>query len=362
MKKAVKIALLFAAIMGVVTPVSAQIENFVGAWAQGGEFSYLSNVNGTLVNGRPFALNSSLGGGGGLGVMYEMRAGRHFLLDAGIGFNTSWTQFKMQRQDTAFMMPNQSDTVAGLSFNYRYELTNRRDAYLNTSLQVPLMIGGQWGNFYFLAGAKLDLPLSTRSIVNIDMNAHGYDMMLGTVLPDSLCAGFMSGYKLKTKQDSVKLYMPNVNLTAEIGFRLGKVYRERGFDVPNPAVQYRLALFAEVGVLNVRIRPGDDVRPIYDNRKIPGYSYGNFDFSNVVTDVMNSKEAEEAGYPPKDVVGDDSESGETPAVNLVKPVSTTFFRSFMVGVKFTVLIRMPEKKIRRVYFDVPYRSSYGILE
>ena len=360
MKKAVKIGLLFMVFMGVVTPVSAQIENFVGAWAQGGEYSYLSNVNGVLQNGRPFALRSSLGGGGGLGVMYEMRAGRHFLLDAGIGFNTSWTQFRTHRNDTSFMMPNQSDSISGLSFNYQYDLSNRRDAYLSTSLQVPLMIGGQWGNFYFLAGAKLDLPLATRSIININMDAHGYDKMTNMLLPDTLCKGFVSGYPLKTKKDSIKIFTPDVNLTAEIGFRLGKVYKERGYDVPDPAVQYRLALFAEVGVLNVRIKPNDDVKPIYG--KIPGYTYGNFDFSNVLTDVMNSKEAEEAGYPPKVVDGEDYEGGNTPAANLEKPVSTTFFRSFMIGLKFTVLIRMPEKKIRRVYYDVPYRSSYGILE
>ena len=362
MKKKVRIIVLFAAMVFISAPVSAQIENFVGVWAQGGEYSYLSNVNGKLLNGKTFTLPSSLGGGGGLGVMYEMRAGRHFLLDAGLGFNTTLTQFKMQSQDTSFLMPNQSDTIAGLSFNYKYEFSNRRDGYLNTSLLLPVMVGGQWGNFYFLAGAKLEIPLASKSIIKMDMNAKGLDILTNELLPDSLCSGFVSGFKSTTIKDTINLRQfpkMNVNLSAELGFRLGKVYKERGFDVPNPAVQYRLALFGEVGLLDVHVSPGDEAKPIYG--KIPGYTYGNFDFKGVLTDVISSKEAKEAGYPH----ANEEENGEEPQTNDqpdVKLVSTTFFRSFMVGVKFTVLFRLPEKKIRRVYYDVPIRSSYGILE
>lgn len=341
MKKEVRIIVLFAAMIAFSVSASAQLTHSVGGWVQGEYLSYLSDINGELSNQNTFVLNSSQGGGGGAGVLYEMRVRRHFLIEAGVGFNFAGTAFDLSGQDYLYPMPGQKD-ASGNIVDCTYQFANRKDVYLVPSVQIPLMVGGEFGNFYCLAGVKLDISDSVSTKIKYNLtDPNGIDL-----------EGIVPSEYLESTKISTKLKDPafNVHFQGELGFRFGKVYKVRGYDVPNPRLIYRLALFAEWGPWDICIKEEnkDNAKSLYSGGTTEKKEEGDvaeFDFINSFTDVLNSKEVITVSFPE-----DKSES------------TKKYLSSLMVGVKFTVLFRLPEKKKGRVYYDEPLRSSHGILE
>ena len=320
MKKEVKICMLFAVMVALVAPVSAQVTHYLGAWAHGGEYSYLARLDRTN-----FDMKSSLGGGGGLGFVYEMRAGEHFLLDVGVGANSAWTRFKVP--DRQYVLHNVVDSE-GEVFDFVYDVTTRRDAYWTTSVQVPLMVGGQWGRFYFLAGAKFDMALYVPVTMKANISTIGDYPQYITPLRNIPAQGFVDN--MAWDQKGMVSFKPNVTASTEIGCRLGDVYKEKGFDVPSQKIQYRLAVFADYGVIDPHTSNGMQLMhvPATYNPKAPLSGL-------MASDVMSCQELE---------------------------AIQSHFYTFMIGVKFTVLFRMPEKKSCVICRDQPFRSSHGILE
>jgi len=275
MKKNVITYMVLAVLTACFSPVSAQVSHFVGPYIQGGEYSIFTKADTTLKQ------TPSLGGGGSFGVVYELRAGKHFLLDAGVAGNAGWTQFNLP--DKTF------------SREESYQLIT--DAYLSSSLQIPVLVGGQWGRFYFLGGVKLDLEMYKQDSLRAMHVMYDVPVEYGK-------------FK-KTLQPELN---PNLFVSAELGFRLGDVFEATGYDVPKQPVQYRLGLFADLGVLKT---------PIKGTEK---YVYGDF---------MNSEEAF---------------------------IAQARFLPFMVGVKFQVLFQLPQSKGCIICKEHSLRSNYGIIE
>ena len=320
MKKNVRISILFAVLWTLSVPASAQVSHYLGAWAQGGEYTYRATLAREV-----FDMKSSLGGGGGLGFVYEMRAGDHFLLDVGVGGNSAWTRFKVP--DRQYVLHNMLDSE-GEVFDYVYDVKHRRDAYWVTSVQVPLLLGGQWGRFYFLAGAKFDMALLTNTTIKADVSTLGDYKQYITPLHNIPAQGFVDNMPFEQKQRIA--LKPNVTASVELGCRLGEIYKEKGFDVPSQKVQYRIAAFADWGILDPHVATDNPLMhvPATYNAKAP--------LSGLTAcDVMSAKEV-------TDISG--------------------VFTTLMVGVKFTVLFQLPKSKSCVICRDQPFRSSHGILE
>lgn len=320
MKKNVRISILFAVLWALSAPISAQVTHFLGAWAQGGEYSFLPTLDRSV-----FDMKASIGGGGGLGFVYEMRAGDHFLLDVGVGGNSVWTRFKVP--DRQYVLHNMLDTE-GEVFDYIYDVKHRRDAYWVTSLQVPLLIGGQWGRFYFLAGAKFDMALLTTATMVAEVSTLGDYKQYITPLHNIPSQGLRDNMPFVQQQRVA--FKPNVTASLEIGCRLGDIYKDKGFDVPAQKVQYRIAAFADYGLLDPHSPSGNPLMhvPATYNVQNP------LDGLNAYN-VMSSKDV-------SDIMG--------------------IFSTLMVGVKFTVLFQLPKAKNCVICRDQPFRSSHGILE
>lgn len=321
MAKLVKIVVLLAVFCGYSAFCSAQVSHYLGWWVHGGEYSYLTTCDKTS----DFALSSSLGGGGGLGFLYELRAGNHFLLDVGVGGNTGWTRFKVP--DAKYTLHNMIDSE-GEVFDYVYDVRTRKDAYWNTSLQVPLLVGGQWGKFYFLAGAKFDMVLLSQTTVKASISTIGDYPRYIDPLHNIPSQGFVEA--MPWQQKGTAVFLPTVLASAEIGMRLGPVYKETGYDVPKQKIQYRLAVFADYGVLDAHKAGSSPLLHVPATYNVENPTQG-----VVATDVMTSAEMQAL-------------HGQ--------------FRPFMVGVKFTMLFRLPEKKACVICKEQPFRSSHGILE
>ncbi len=221
--------------------IQAQVKNFVSAWGNLGEASLLTKTD--VIDPQ-----ASLGIGGGLGVGYELHANK-FLFTMSIGANVSHSTFSYSPQNGTLF--DQVDTE-GHVFDFVYSQTERKDAYTNVAIQVPIMAGAQFNRFFFLAGVKVDVSMLVLSQTEAHLSSYGvYDMFIDhfTGMPDHM---FYPDVTLGSK--SQKLGSPfdlNVMGSVEIGWQLGEIYKGTGWDVPKPKHHFRLSIFADYGLLDL---------------------------------------------------------------------------------------------------------------
>ena len=193
------------------------------------------------------------GPGAGLDVTYNLEYG-HFLFEAGLDFrfmnSTSAYGFTAQRQDLTY----------GATYNYLFD--NLRETRNMAQIGVPLMFGAQFSRYYFLLGAKVHYSL---------MGSYSHKGMYDIVVndPAMLEPYGMGIHELNgnTKQQIV-FKQPEVSVAAEVGIDLdewlqaqpdpkknAKVKPGQRLPFGREHVHYRVALFAEYGVLNTNGTP-----------------------------------------------------------------------------------------------------------
>lgn len=180
---------------------------------------------------------AKIGGGGSVGAVYQFQR-KHFILETGVsgsyilnnvGVNDSLLQFEM------------IDTK-GAKFTYNGYLKDRTDVSKNVSVNIPLMLGTEFKYFYALAGAKVSLNLQTRTQQKALLSTTGdYDMYYEP-LEDMPNHGFHD-FKAEQTTGTVRYKMLDLRVAAEIGTSF--------YSSSHPA-KYRIGVFAEYSVLNVR--------------------------------------------------------------------------------------------------------------
>ena len=320
------------------SPMNAKVNSYVGLSLQAGEWSLMPSGS---------TYSPSLGVAGGLGFQYELQAGQYasptrFLFDVGVGATGGLTAYRQQSNQTV-VREEQKDRQEEL-FDYVYNVQNRKDKYNDVAVNVPLMVGMQHKRFYFLVGAKVYAHVwtQTKSTAIVETYGHycygeGEDgaTFLGNTwhsdlrnVPDQqFFAGIPKSGGVKTA------FNLDVDLSMEIGGRIGEINYGMGYDVPKRKTEYRLAVFADYGLLDLHTQKANDalIAPqTYDNTPA-GYKTTTMVDGLVLNDVMST-----AGFASK--------------------VSNLF-----VGVKFTVLFQLPEEQ-KCVICNDGYRSlvrSYG---
>ena len=322
------LALLFSGVL------NAKVYHNFGASAYGGEWSLLPLQS----ENKP-----GLGGAGGVGFVYEMQydfpyTTARLLVQTGIGFQMGHTSLKASGllNDTLKAQNDGSET-----FDYVYQLSDCHDSYMSYDAVVPFMVGIQYQKFYALAGFKMHYYASTtaKSSANIltygsykRLDADGIEQPL---YPGDLDLGegnlghdekwqFFDNESKKT-EGSAKFDM-NVDVTLEIGGRIGGVTQASGFDVPKRRTEYRIAGFADFGVTN--IFKGGGLDPVNKN----GVTYQGYSDTHYMTDNVTLNP----------LVGS---KGYAKSVH-----------NLTVGIKFTVLFQLPEPKACVVCRDA-YRNS-----
>lgn len=94
------------------------------------------------------------GGGADVTLHYHLVHG-HFLFDTGVGISFDRTVFSLPNQTVSI----KAFTNLGTEYSLVSNIKDRKDAANSTYLQVPLMFGGEFGNYYFLVGAKFNLNI-----------------------------------------------------------------------------------------------------------------------------------------------------------------------------------------------------------
>lgn len=261
------------------------------------------------------ALQQLIGGPGvGLDITYNLEYG-HFLFETGLDFrflnSTSAYGFQATRKDLTY----------GADYNYLFD--NMREMRNMLEIGVPVMFGAQFSRYYFLLGAKIHygLPMgySQKGQYDITVNDPAFLEPYGMGIYD------LNG----TTNTKMAFKQPDVSVAAEIGLDLdewlqkqpdpkakkAKVKPGQRLPFGRDHIHYRVALFAEYGVLNTNATPA--ALPV------------EFEASNTEVQKTNTMLAM---------------NGNTKLNNL------------FVGAKFAIQFEVPGKKAR----PVPPPSSYAI--
>jgi len=196
------------------------------------------------------------GGGAGLDFLYNLEYS-HLLFATGLDFrflnSTSHYGFLVNRPENTY------DAVYSYLFNDLIEQRNLMQ------LGVPVMLGAQFGNFYFLAGVKAGYTLWG----NYSQKGK-YDVVVtdpALIEPYGLGIHEISG----DLDQPIKFRQPELSVVAEIGLDLDQWLQaqpdEKNKKKVKPGerlpfgpehVHYRVGLFAEYGVLNTNGTPAAD--------------------------------------------------------------------------------------------------------
>ena len=303
--------------------VNAKVNHLVGGYAQLGEWSLIPSQS---------DYSGSLGVAGGLGFQYELQAGpkyseAQFLMDLGVGATFGKTSYA-KGSSTTVPLEGQFD-LSNEPFDYIYDVQNRKDSYTNLALHIPLMVGVQYRRFYALAGVKIYANVWTKTATTAGLTTYGQykDFDDFQNMPEYQFfenESFKGGIKTSLNLD--------MDLSFEIGARLGTLLYDVGYDVPKRKIEYRLAAFVDYGLLDVHTKgtlPALRLPESYDiNPESKNYVYKTRTMIDnlVMNDIMST-------------------NGFAKAVN-----------NLVVGVKFTVLFQMPEPGQCVICRD-NYRSS-----
>ena len=205
------------------------------------------------------------GGGAGLNLTYNLEYG-HFLFETGLDFrflnSTSNYAFNASRLSTQYSYTDPT-TGAELYPRYDYWFDNMKETRNMLEFGVPVMFGAQFSRYYFLLGAKVHygLPMGYSQSGKYDI-----------VVDDPIYAEpyGMGIHDLNGQTNTpMSFKFPDLSLAAEIGIDLDEWMQaspkepdpkdKKNKKKPQPGqrlpfgrehVHYRLALFAEYGVLN----------------------------------------------------------------------------------------------------------------
>lgn len=258
------------------------------------------------------------GPGAGLNLTYNLEYG-HFLFETGLDFrflnSTSAYGFTATRQDATY----------GAEYSYLFD--NLSETRNLMQIGLPIMFGAQFSRYYFLLGAKIGYSLwgnySQKGQYDIVVNDPVFTEPYGMGIHD------LNG----RTNSAIKFAQPDVSVAAEVGLDLDEWLQKQPSDSKEAKkkrqavkpgqrqpfgqehIHYRVALFAEYGVLNTNATPA--ALPV------------EFDANAVEVQRTNTLLAM---------------NGDTKLNNL------------FVGAKFTVQFEVPGKKAR----PVPPPSSYAI--
>jgi hypothetical protein len=179
---------------------------------------------------------TKLGGGGGIGFVYQFQR-NHFIFETGLEGKFTYNPVGVADSLLHF---NMIDTK-GTPFIYNGYLKDRTDVSKNLSVNLPLMLGVEYNYFYGLVGAKLNYALLSRTHQTAQLATTGdYDIYY-EILENVPTHGFHDYIKEESKGSM------NYKLDARVAAELGAVFYSY-----DRSLKYRIGVFAEYGILDVR--------------------------------------------------------------------------------------------------------------
>ncbi len=254
---------------GLRTSTYDGVHHLVGFHADGGYSAFFGNMP---------TMNVSPGGyTAGFGFDYAY-TGRGLILQTGVAVR--WQDVQNQFGNDSLIIDPATD-AEGTPFKLRYDFTNRIDRSRNVYVQVPLLAGLYFYNFYFLAGAKVSLQVlgSTQTTLSLTTTAE-YNRYIG-LWEEMDNHGIRK--EVEQLRDCPKLDLKfDVLANLEIGYEWSfSNYGKRGYRKQNARdCRLRLAAFLECGLLD--ISPNTKLKPYIIPSATP-YDFSTFEFNHILS-------------------------------------------------------------------------------
>lgn len=220
--------------------VSEQVEHRVTLSVEGAGGCELPWTKGMKYDGDALpSIENSVAGAVGVGAGYRF-AYKHLLFQTGL--TAKYVHITNDPRDSTYFKEQVLDPDNGLYYRLEERFYHRSDSIHSLRIQMPVMVGGEWGRFYFLAGVKVSAALYSPATRNWSYEGErDYSIFYETIITDQ-------------DQDPTRLpplrYERPVTLdvmwAVEIGGRLNSRDDSPGFKRnPNPRTDYYLAAYAD---------------------------------------------------------------------------------------------------------------------
>ena len=208
-------------------PFVASAQHYISTSLQAGYANLFDDTDITHFNGLAGAQLS-------VGYLWQHN---HLLLNAEIG-----ASYKLHNANIADynIQKNMFDTE-GMPFKYVGNVTNRTDNYQSVALRIPMLAGGEWDMFYFLAGFVPEINLWGSSNATATLTTSGEYQRFYNPLTDMPNHGFYN-LPIASKQN----FSYNIDVLAHL--EAGIVITS---DDRDDKYKYRISFFGEIGALNI---------------------------------------------------------------------------------------------------------------
>ncbi len=198
----------------------------------------------------------------GLGFVYEFQH-NYFMLQTGVAASFQGVRYGVEdmsftNRDMAYSMWGKDSRwlPSGKGGNLvdsrnipidmlTYSTSERKDIARTLYLQIPILFGGNINGFYGMAGAKLNLALWGKTHVSQNVTSTAdYDIFIGTH-EEMDNHGYRKTVPVKADGGQVPFKI-DIMASAEIGYEFHR-----------NTVRYRLAAFADYGLLNINPNSAD---------------------------------------------------------------------------------------------------------
>lgn len=220
-----------------------------------GDFGYSALLHNIANHPASTGLNTNVG------VGYRLTFNK-FLFSTGAEMAYQLNANKLDNMD--FQLP-MIDTEGDL-FQMHVLVNESKDYTHMVNLNIPLLFGGEWGRFYFLAGPKFAFNVYGAASSSAVYTTYGeYDQYYDDFFD-------MPNHQFESNKQMSSGTLPmkwNMNILAhfEIGGRVGDYYKYKIFRKNPDRVHMYLAAYVDFGVLNIHVnQPGE---PIFDYKETP---------------------------------------------------------------------------------------------
>lgn len=222
--------LMISALLG------AQTSGYFSLWGSAGYVQMFHDIPQVQDLPKVYSIN---GAGGALGLGYEFHH-KSFIATTGAEFSYWNTGTKT---DDFIILADMEDSE-GDDYIGVFELNDNKDRYQVGYVNIPLLVGFQTAKkrFYVLGGAKFGLNVWGQSNVKSNVISFGDYERYIEIFRDMPNHGFLGEERTATRPVS---FSSNLALSLELG-----TYLRIGENPTNDKL-YRIALFADYGLLNI---------------------------------------------------------------------------------------------------------------
>ncbi|MBR1929026.1 MAG: OmpA family protein [Paludibacteraceae bacterium] len=185
--------------------------------------------------------------GGNLQVGYEWHYKR-FMLHTGLELS-SINSWNTRGDFSDHQLMDYTDPTGTYKLDETFAFSKYTERQAMGQVNIPLMFGGKFGNFYFLAGAKAGLPVwGTAATYTRLSTSATFDDLIGEMKNFESHDLYTADEK---KTHSFKKSFYNIQASAEIGMYLDQYMPNNALALNNnkkTPVSYRLSVFADYGI------------------------------------------------------------------------------------------------------------------